>query len=87
VKLPVLFIPKYPSVKIQRVPRMTHSSFSGLEKNLLAGASSALPGVRLSAKPVCLAYYAVSVLVYFHSAITARAIDILTSVFFVFLVS
>jgi hypothetical protein len=74
-------------VKIQRVPRMTYSSFSGLDKNLLAGASSALPGVRLSAKPVCLAYYAVSVLVYFYSAITARAIDILTSVLFVFLVS
>jgi hypothetical protein len=62
---------------------MTHSSFSGLDKNLLAGASNALPG----AKPVCLAYYAVSVLVYFYSVITARAIDILTSVLFVFLVS
>jgi hypothetical protein len=35
----------------------------------------------------CLAYYAVSVLVYFSSAITACAIDILTSVLFVFLVS
>jgi hypothetical protein len=65
---------------------MTHLSFSGLDKNLLAGASSALPGVRLSAKPVCLAYYAVSVLVYFYLAITACAIDILTSVLFVFLV-
>jgi hypothetical protein len=52
-------------LEIQRVPRMTHSTFSGLDKNLLAGASSALPGVRLSAKPVCLAYYAVSVLVFF----------------------
>jgi hypothetical protein len=71
---------------IHRVPRMTHSSFSGLDKNLLAGASSALPGVQLSAKPFCLAYYAVSVLVYFYSAITARAIVILTSVLFVFLV-
>jgi hypothetical protein len=66
---------------------MTHSSFSGLDKNLLTGASSALPGVRLSARPVCLAHYAVSVLVYFHSAITARAIGILTSVLFMFLVS
>jgi hypothetical protein len=66
---------------------MTHSSSFGLDKNLLAGASSALPGVRLSAKLVCLAYYAVSVLVYFYSAITARAIDMLTSVLFVFLVS
>jgi hypothetical protein len=66
---------------------MKHSSFSGLDKNMLAGASSALPGVRLSAKPVCLAYYAVSVLVYFYSAITARAIVILTSVLFLFLVS
>jgi hypothetical protein len=66
---------------------MTLSIFSGLDKNLLAGASSALPGVRLSAKPVCLAYYAVPVLVYFYSAITARVIDILTSVLFVFLVS
>jgi hypothetical protein len=72
---------------IQRVPRMTHSNLSGLDKNLLAGASSALPDVRLSAKPVCLAHYAVSVLVYFYSAITAREIDILTSVLFVFLVS
>jgi hypothetical protein len=66
---------------------MTHSSFSGLDKNLFAGASGVLPGVRLSAKPVCLAYYAVSVLVYFYSAITARAIDILTLVLFVFIVS
>jgi hypothetical protein len=66
---------------------MTHSNFSGLDKNLLAGAGSALPGVRLSAQPVCLAYYAVSVLVYFYSAITACATDILTSVLFVFLVS
>jgi hypothetical protein len=66
---------------------MTHSSFSGLDENLLAGARSALPGIRLSTKPVCLAYYAVSVLVYFYSAITARAIDILTSILFVFLVS
>jgi hypothetical protein len=56
---------------------MTHSSFSGLDKNFLAEASSALPGVRLGAKPVCLAYYAVPVLVYFYSAITAREIDIL----------
>jgi hypothetical protein len=74
-------------IHIQRVPRMTHSSFSGLDENLFAGASSALPGVRLNAKPVCLAYYAASVLVYFYSAITARAIDTLTSVLFVFLVS
>jgi hypothetical protein len=66
---------------------MTHSSFSGLDKNLLAGTSSELPGIRLSAKPVCLAYYAVSVLVYFYSVITARAIDILSSVLLVFLVS
>jgi hypothetical protein len=66
---------------------MMHSSFSGLDENLLAGASNALPGIRLGAKPVCLAHYAVSVLVYFYSAITARAIDILTSVLFVFLVS
>jgi hypothetical protein len=73
--------------EIQRVPRMTHKSFSGLDKNLLAGDSSALPGVRLGAKPVCLAYYSVSVVLYFDSAITARAIDILTSVLFVFLVS
>jgi hypothetical protein len=72
---------------VQRVPRMTHSSFSGLGKNLLDGASSALPGARLGAKPVCLAYYAVCVLVYFYSAITAREIDTLTSVLFVFLVS
>jgi hypothetical protein len=72
---------------IRRVPRMTHSSFSGLDKNLLAKASSTLPGVRLSAKPVCLAYYAVSVLVYFYLTITVRAIDILTLVLFVFLVS
>jgi hypothetical protein len=74
-------------INMQRVLRMMHSSFSGLDKNLMAGASSALPGVRLSAEPVCLAYYAVSVLVYFYSAITALAIDILTSVLFVFLVS
>jgi hypothetical protein len=53
--------------KLQRVPQMMHSSFSGLDKNLLAEANSALPGVRLSAKPVCLTYYAVSVLVYFYS--------------------
>jgi hypothetical protein len=66
---------------------MTHSSFSGLDKNLLAGASSSLPSVRLSAKPVCLGYYVISVLVYFYSDITACAIDILTSVPFVFLVS
>jgi hypothetical protein len=46
------------SVILQRVPRMTHSSFSGLDKNLLAGASSALRGIRLSTQPVCLAYYA-----------------------------
>jgi hypothetical protein len=65
---------------------MTHSSFSGLDKNLLAGASSTLPDVRLGAKLVCLAYYTVSVLVYFYSAIIAHAIDILTSVLFVFLV-
>jgi hypothetical protein len=36
---------------------------------------------------VCLTQYAVSVLVYFSSAITAHAIHILTSVLFVFLVS
>jgi hypothetical protein len=72
---------------MQRVPRMTHSSFSGLDKNLLSGASNALSGVRLSVKPVCLAYYIVSVLVYFYSAITARAIDMLTVVLFVFVVS
>jgi hypothetical protein len=65
---------------------MTHSSFSGLD-NWLAGASSALLGDRLSAKPVCFVYYAVSVLVYFYWAITARAIDIPTSVLFVFQVS
>jgi hypothetical protein len=66
---------------------MMHSSFSGRDKNLLAGASSALPGVWHSAKPVCLAYYAVSVLVYFYSAIAAHAIDILTSDLCVFLVA
>jgi hypothetical protein len=66
---------------------MMHKSFSGLDKNLLAGASSALSGIRLSAQPVCLAYNAVSVLIYFSSAITARAIDIPSSVLFVFLVS
>jgi hypothetical protein len=54
---------------------MTHSSFTGLDKNFLAAASSALHGTRLSTQPVCVAYYAVSVLVYFSSAITARAID------------
>jgi hypothetical protein len=33
---------------LQRVPRMMQSSFPGLDKNMLAGASSALPGEQLS---------------------------------------
>jgi hypothetical protein len=67
---------------------MTHSIFPGLDKNLRAVASSALRGIRLSTQTVfCLLRLlrSVSVLVYFYSAITARAIDILTSVLFVFL--
>jgi hypothetical protein len=74
---------------IQRVPRTTQSSFPGLDKNMLTGAGGALPGASLADSRwfVCLAYYAVSVLVYFSSAITARAIYLLTSVLFLFLVS
>jgi hypothetical protein len=45
---------------------MTKSSFPGLDKNMMTAAGSALAGKRLSAQPViCLAFYAVSILVYF----------------------
>jgi hypothetical protein len=67
---------------------MKQPSFPSLDKNVLTAASSALAGMRLSAQPVvCLAFYAVSVIVYLYSAITALVIDALTSVIFVFLVS
>jgi hypothetical protein len=61
---------------IQRVPRMTQSSFPGLDKNMLMAAGSALRGIRLSTQAVfCLPRY--------HAA---RAIGILSSFLFVFLV-
>jgi hypothetical protein len=55
-----------PKANTQRVPRRTHSSFPSLDKNMLALASNALHGIRISTQPeFCQpCYYAVSLFLF-----------------------